>query len=84
VKSVEGTPTDDIDFDAERTIIGKALLDMGDSVKVCWTPSARPRDLGRSLAGTKVTAGMSSTSSDMADSTRSVGWDLSSCNKMVV
>ncbi len=50
VKSLEGTPAEDIDVDAERTIMGKALLEVGDRVKVCWTPSARVRDLGRSLA----------------------------------
>lgn len=50
VKTVNGIPVGDIDADAEKTIMGEALKEVRDQVKVIWTPSARVRDLGRWLA----------------------------------
>jgi hypothetical protein len=50
VKTVNGIPLDEIDADAEKTIMGEALSEARDRVKVCWTRSARVADLGRSLA----------------------------------
>jgi hypothetical protein len=52
VKTLNGIALDAIEVDAEQLLMKKALanVDDGRTMRLCWIPSARTRDLNRTLA----------------------------------